>query len=483
MTLTFATHAHSEVGLVRKNNQDSAFVAPNLVVVADGMGGAAAGDLASAIAVDEIATMDADLAVRLAGASDVRPETAPTNLPAGRPGDLLAVLADALVRTNVRLSEAVAVNPDAEGMGTTLCSIGLIDDAAVLVNIGDSRAYRLRDNVLTRLSRDHSWVQTLVDAGRITEEQALEHPHRSLIMRVLNGRPEHVPDLGIIDVRAGDRVLVCSDGLCGLVTDSQIAARVAASDREVAVASLVDLAHAAGGHDNITIIVADVVEGEPVGRTQVLGSARSGILAQTEATGRLPQIEVPNSTQDAESARYAPVAGGRRRITRLVVAVLLPVLLLAGAGFSWYSYSQTRYYLGPNDDTVAVFRGVPDLVLGQRLNSVVADEGVLLNDLPPFYRAKVQSIIQVDNEASGVARLADLKTIAAKCVAQRKARAEATTTPSPTPTPAPTTTPTPTTPATSATGTPSTPSAAPTPTATATPSPSAPPVPAAPEDC
>jgi PPM family protein phosphatase len=440
MALTFRSTAHSEVGLVRKNNQDSAYASADLIVVADGMGGAAAGDLASAVAVKAISDLDADLAARLEAATEQRPTNAPDGLPDGPTGDLLAVTADALDRANQALAALTEDDPALDGMGTTLCGFILLGDGAGLVNIGDSRAYLLRDGVLGRVSKDHSWVQTLVDAGRITEEEALDHPHRSLIMRVLNGKPNHHPDLEFLELHPDDRLLVCSDGLCGLVTDAQIAPLAANPDREVAVASLVDLAHAAGGYDNITIILADVVEGEPTDGVQVLGSARTQqVPSLAEPTTRIPLL--PSRTPRArnpEDERYAPVSGrGTRLGLKVALGILLPVLVLVAGGFGWYSYSQTRFYLGPNDQAVAVFRGVPDTIVGRPLSQVVAEDGVLLSELPPLYVDQVKKLIPVTDLAAGKSRLAELKVIAAKCVAQRAAHArasEAPATPSPSPT-------------------------------------------------
>ncbi len=488
MALTFRSTAHSEVGLVRKNNQDSAYASPDLIVVADGMGGAAAGDLASAVAVKAIADLDADLAARLAAASEKRPGTAPEGLPEGPTGDLLAVTADALDRANQALAALTEDDPALDGMGTTLCGFVLLGDGAGLVNIGDSRAYLLRDGVLKRVSKDHSWVQTLVDAGRITEEEALEHPHRSLIMRVLNGKPNHHPDLEFLELHAGDRLLVCSDGLCGLVTDAQIGPLAANPDREVAVASLVDLAHAAGGYDNITIILADVVDGEPEGDAQVLGSARTQqVPALGEPTTRIPLLPGPKPRRrNAEDERYAPVSGrGTRLGLRIALGILVPVLLLVAGGFGWYSYSQTRFYLGPNDQAVAVFRGVPDKILGRPLSQVVAEDGVLLSELPPLYVDQVRKLIPVVDLATGKSKLAELKGIAAKCVAQRAAHARQTETPTPSPSASPATTATPAGSAAPTTASPQ-PSATASVTGSPSSSPSATPSPAqptAPEDC
>ena len=192
--------AHSEIGLVRRNNQDSGYASPTMLMVADGMGGAAAGDLASAVAIRELKAADE----------------------AFTGTDAEEVLAGAIARANDQLADLVRADPALDGMGTTVCGLLFDGQDAALANIGDSRAYQVRDGVMRRITRDHSWVQTLVDDGRITEAEALVHPHRSLILRVLNGNAANSPDLDLLDVEVGDRLLICSDGLCGLVTDADI---------------------------------------------------------------------------------------------------------------------------------------------------------------------------------------------------------------------------------------------------------------------
>lgn len=478
MALSFRYAAHSEIGLVRKTNQDSGYVSPTMLMVADGMGGAAAGDLASSVAIDHLRTSDEGLTRLLTeaekrvaiqarehdAADEARLATDPDDTAPEGTGDLgtreaalLGVLGATLTQANQHIADLVADDSALEGMGTTVCGFALVEGTLAVINIGDSRAYLLRDGQLRRVTRDHSWVQTLVDEGRITEAQALEHPHRSLVLRVLNGNPQHQPDLGILDVRPGDRLLVCSDGLCGLVTDQQIARLLGEEDRDRTLDSLVDLAHEAGGYDNITIIIADMVDGPPDGETAVIGAARNiSIPATPEHTAALPPVEKSGATdaaaagddagrvqRDDEEERYA--LAGRRGLAgwaRMLLVVLIPLLVLGGGAWGWYSYTQTQYYVGPDDDVVAVYRGVPDRVLNFDLSSIVRSDTTRIGDLPPYYAERVRGNIKVENLAAADTTIDMLRQKAAKCVAQREARARARTappvTPSPTPTPTPT---------------------------------------------
>ena len=238
MALELRVRAHSEVGLVRKENQDSGFVSPSMLMVADGMGGAAAGDLASRVAVDELRQADGR----------------------GSGEEMLDVLDDAARRANDRLAELIEEDPNLEGMGTTICG-GLFDGRSLgVVHLGDSRGYLVRDGHTLRLTHDHSWVQSLIDEGRLDEGAAFSHPHRSLLLRVLNGQPYSRPDLLLVTLKDGDRLLFCTDGLCGIVDDPDIAASLNRADPQEALAGLIEAAHEAGGSDNITLVLADVVD-------------------------------------------------------------------------------------------------------------------------------------------------------------------------------------------------------------------------------
>lgn len=467
MSLALRYQAHSEIGLVRKNNQDSAYVSPTMLVVADGMGGAAAGDLASAVAIKELRAVDGDHVGE----------------------DMLTAFDDAVSNAGLQIAALVKSDHSLDGMGSTVCGVMFDGTNLGLVNIGDSRAYRYRDGKLTRLTRDHSWVQTLVDEGRITEEEALEHPHRSLILRVINGQPQHLPDLELAEVAEGDRLLICSDGLCGMVTDAAIEAELD-GDRDQVMTRLIELAHETGGADNITIVLADVVEGERTGETQVLGSAAKLDLdapfdTTTIQIPTLGEVVEEDPTVIAERVRYAPTTKGRLAAwVKVTIGVVLTLALIAGGFGLWYSYTQKRYYVGPEQNQVAIFRGVPDAVLSLPLSTLVETDATQLDDLPPYYQEQVRATIPAESLETARSIMMGLRLKARECIAQREERARATQAPSPTPTPSnsasasPSGSPSPRTPSGSPGPSPTVTTASPTPTPTRSAMP-----PPAPEEC
>jgi len=239
MTLALRYAIRSDVGLLREGNEDSAYAGPHLLAVADGMGGHAAGEVASAATITMLAPLDAE---------DPGP-------------DLVGALDDAVARANLRLQELIISDPAIEGMGTTLTALLWSDGYAALCHIGDSRAYVLRDNQFVQITHDHTLVQSLVDEGKITEDDVATHPHRSLLLRALDGRTIAEPDLTPLDSYPGDRYLLCSDGLSGVVTEQTLHQTLASvRDPDKAAMRLVELAIKGGGPDNITCIVADVID-------------------------------------------------------------------------------------------------------------------------------------------------------------------------------------------------------------------------------
>ncbi|MGH3295924.1 MAG: PP2C family protein-serine/threonine phosphatase, partial [Trebonia sp.] len=238
-TLALRYAVRSDVGLLREGNEDSAYAGPHLLAVADGMGGHAAGEVASAATITTIAPLDAE---------DPGP-------------DLVSALADAVATANLRLQELIISDPAIEGMGTTLTALLWSEGYAALCHIGDSRAYLLRDGQFIQITHDHTLVQSLVDEGKITEDDVATHPHRSLLLRALDGRTIAEPDLAPLETYQGDRFLLCSDGLSGVVTEQTLHQTLASvRDPDKAALRLVELAIKGGGPDNITCIVADVID-------------------------------------------------------------------------------------------------------------------------------------------------------------------------------------------------------------------------------
>jgi PPM family protein phosphatase len=229
----------TDLGLVRSNNEDSAHIGPRLVAVADGMGGLPAGEEASDLVIRALAPLD----------------------DAADDADPLELLTAAVEDGNNRVADKVDEDPVREGMGTTVTALLLSDGRLGLVHVGDSRCYLLHDGVLEQVTRDDTLVQSLVDRGALTPAQARAHPQRSLVTQAVQGRPMTISG-GILEVRDGDRYMLCSDGLSDVVTDEAIAQALASyPEAQECAEQLVKLAVQAGGPDNITVIVADVTAG------------------------------------------------------------------------------------------------------------------------------------------------------------------------------------------------------------------------------
>jgi len=234
--------AGSDIGKRRSTNEDSMFASPRLLAVADGIGGQPHGEVASATAVAVLSELDADLR---------RLDPAAVDLPATIAGAVTAI-AD-------RLAETAAQEPRTNGMGTTLTALAFDGYEFVGAHIGDSRGYLLRDGILQRLTRDHTLVQALVEDGKVAAEDAETHPRRSLLMKALQTAGSGAPDIWTILPKPGDRVLVCSDGLSGPVTEPTLRDVLSRPEEPAElVPILIDLANEAGGPDNITCVVADV---------------------------------------------------------------------------------------------------------------------------------------------------------------------------------------------------------------------------------
>lgn len=351
MTLVLRYTARSDRGLVRGNNEDSVYAGARLLALADGMGGHAAGEVASQLMIAALAHLDDD-----------------------EPGqDILGKLDRATRSGNAAIADHVEAEPELDGMGTTLTAILFAGGKLGMVHIGDSRAYLLREGELAQITRDDTFVQSLVDEGRITPEQAHTHPQRSLIMRALTGN-EIEPTLIMREARAGDRYLLCSDGLSDVVSDETIGNTMREGNTDECADRLIELALRSGGPDNVTVVVADVIDldygqSHPI----VAGAASTEEEEDTPppntAAGRAAAMRPPRA-QPRRAAAPAPPPETKSHKLRWV---LLSVALIAAVGVGLvvgYKMIRNNYYVGSDNDQVVVMRGLPGSILGYSIHEV-----------------------------------------------------------------------------------------------------------------
>jgi protein phosphatase len=386
MAIALRYAARSDVGLVRANNQDSGYAGPHLLVIADGMGGHAGGDIASSLAIGELAPLDGE----------------------SHGADALGHLSEAVYAAHRELLGRVAEEPNLSGMGTTVTALLRSGGRFALAHIGDSRAYLLREGELVQITRDHTFVQRLVDDGRLSPEEAETHPQRSVLMRVLSDVVDDVePDLSMREARIGDRYLLCSDGLSGVVSFETLRDTLAAAkDPTKTCEMLVQLALRSGAPDNVTCIVADVIEagGSPSDTVPSVVGAASTRRQPRPATGqgaspaeRAAELTAPQrpAADDEEPSR------GRKRFRRLRLAATAVVLVavLAGGAYGAYRWSQLQFFVGQDAGAVAIYRGLPQDLGPLNLSNVDrVFPDVQVTDLPPYYRQQVAKGIVADDE-------------------------------------------------------------------------------------
>lgn len=331
--------SRTDVGCLRDHNEDSLAVSPPLYVVADGMGGHAAGEVASEIAVNTIVA------------------AAPAHADAQG-------LADAVVEANREVIEASHDERGREGMGCTVTAALLEGERLVIAQVGDSRAYLMHKGELQQVTRDHSLMAELIEAGDITPEEARVHPKRSVITRALGSDPLMQPDIYELNVEAGDRLLLCSDGLSTMLTDDRIADTLGRiGDAQRCASQLVNEAIEAGGYDNITVIVVDI---------------------------------------DGFKEKRRKKAAVKTKLS-VLLCILLLVAVAAGAVFAGKAYVENSAYLGIHQGKVAIFRGVPGEVLGQSFSQLERQTDVSAGDLQPGTINRLNSGIPVDNLAAAEA--------------------------------------------------------------------------------
>ncbi|MEU6813694.1 protein phosphatase 2C domain-containing protein [Streptomyces sp. NPDC046860] len=266
MSLTLQFTVRTDKGLIREVNEDSVYAAPHLLVVADGMGGHAGGEVASSVVISHMAEL---------GPERTRAEP-------------MEALREAILAGNLAIARAVRSSPELEGMGTTITAVLMEADSDrfIVANVGDSRTYLMRDGELVLLTRDDSLVQTLLDDGRITAAEALAHPQRSMVTKALVGGESLSPALFRLETLPGDRFLLCSDGLSDLVAESELAVTLGLPGRDDAADRLVELALGAGGNDNVSVVVADVVHGDAYAPDEAPVIARAPLQEDTPAPER-----------------------------------------------------------------------------------------------------------------------------------------------------------------------------------------------------
>lgn len=429
--------ARSDVGLVRTGNEDSGYAGPRLLLVADGMGGHAAGELASAVAVATVADLD------------VHPPSS---------AELLNALTDAIDSVGETIGAIINEEPDLTGMGTTITGLYWLGGRVAIVHVGDSRVYLFRDNDLQQLTHDHTYVQTLVDAGRITEEQAATHPKRSLLMRALDGINPVEADLSVREARRGDRYLLCSDGLSGFVDAADIAGALTMADPTGCVTRLVDLALERGAPDNVTVVVADVVPVEEH-EDDVFTPVVVGAAGEPRVRAQLPGVRFPDDSQPDPDAPEAPmpIDGGpptapqplvdaelivpaaeqalrdqqaaavrksrRRRLSKKVVAYVGVIAVIAavtyGSLLGVQAWLDRQWYVAVNGSagtgTVGIYQGVQGNLGGIRLSSLETDTALPVGELPLFDQELVSKGIPAESEADALRIVTELETRAAEC--------------------------------------------------------------------
>ncbi len=439
LSLRFAAGSHK--GMIREGNEDSGYAGPRLLAIADGMGGAAAGEVASSEAISTIVALDDDV-----------------------PGsDILTSLGTAVQRANDQLRSMVEEDPQLEGMGTTLTALLWTGQRLGLVHVGDSRAYLLRDGVLTQITQDHTWVQRLVDEGRITEEEATTHPQRSLLMRAL-GSGDHVdPDLSIREVRAGDRYLICSDGLSGVVSHQTLEDTLASyQGPQETVQNLIELALRGGGPDNITVIIADVLDLDtgdtlagqlsdtpvvvgavaenqnhlhdngimqtPAGRASGLGrqvpgqggsGGEFGPPGSADTTGYIPA----GSFGDYGDDDFVKPRKGRKWLKRSFYTALA-LAVIGGGLYGGWRWTQTQYYVGTSGEHVALYQGISQDLAWVSLSKVSKDHPEIeLKYLPPYQQKLVEGTIAEGGLKNAQKKIDELSVQASACKKQAQQQA------------------------------------------------------------
>ena len=378
--MNLAVGARTDVGRVRKGNEDSYFVDSPLFVIADGMGGHAAGDVASATAVEVIQGKRQELSAQ-------DPQT----------------LSEVIREANRAIWSWATGDDSLRGMGTT-CTLILVDgDTAQVAHVGDSRAYLIHDGELRQVTDDHTLVGRLVREGKLQPEEAARHPQRSMITRALGVDEDVEVDLFSLPLAEGDRLMICSDGLSGMLSEPDMSEVLRSEhDPQVAADELVDRANEAGGEDNITVIVVDV------------GADSTSEPVVAEHRSDLGERVMTDPTADTGYHRAVEIAPKKSRWGRKLLVALLLIGLVAGGGFLAARYAlDNSWFIGVDEQgAVTIYRGIPDEIAGLSLKEVHERSGIDVDQLPEFKRDEVEEGIKVGSLDEAEATLSDLENLA-----------------------------------------------------------------------
>ncbi|MEY4366700.1 MAG: hypothetical protein RLZ28_115 [Actinomycetota bacterium] len=390
----------SNIGRTRSSNQDSGYSGYNLFFVADGMGGHAGGDIASALVAHQVAKLDAVYE---------------------NPEDAGEAMRNAMLLANRKLSETVSEHGELAGMGTTFSGLMINRNKVAIAHIGDSRVYLVRGGEVKQITKDHTFVQRLVDTGRITPEEALTHPRRSVLMRVL-GDVEDAPEIDLItmNTKPGDRWMLCSDGLCGVVPE-EVLDRILAENGSPSDACelLVYEALEHGGPDNVTVVVIDIKTAahklaEPL-EPKFMGSAASDVVIENNKGRRFLRLLNPRNIPEALGLNQDPAAflpesdeflelilkqtNSRLRMLRIrrLVMLVVGLLIVCGAMFAAYSYTQTRFYLGATPaGRVGIFKGIHESFGSLKFSELYIQTEINVFDLSLLQQQQISRTISAD---------------------------------------------------------------------------------------
>lgn len=384
MTEKISFGAASEIGMVRQVNEDSKLHSPPIFAVADGMGGHSAGDVASALAIQTI--------------SD-------------HVGDQEEALSSAVKEANRVIFDKAANEPGLNGMGTTVTAMYTRDSSAQIVHVGDSRAYLLRSGELSQLTQDHTVVDQLIRQGRITPEEAANHPQRSRLVRALGVDREVDIDVKVIETMPGDRILLCSDGLHGMI-DEELIRQVLLSETDPGDAAkrLTKEAVDAGGHDNVTAIVVDYPGEAPPASARETSPDTAAIVSKPQVQQRPQQ---------------------RPAVRKSLIWTLAMVLILGALAVGARYILAHSWYVGEQDHRVAVFTGIPEQVGGFSVSKVDATTDISIASLPQYWQSRVHDGVKATDRADADSIIANLRKISASTTAPAPASATNTATATP----------------------------------------------------